>query len=520
MLAAPGIPCGRGLLASDWGEKLLMKVALVGPKWNQMVNSYPALGLGYLAAMIEQAGHECAIFDMGLRPKLSIEEEVEKIVAWGPDVIAETSMTTSWHSIEVANALLKDRLGVPIIAGGPHATTLPVYTAKDPNVDFVVYGEGEETFAELIDFLDQGRTDFDKVAGIYYQKDKQGEVIQTAPRMLVADLDALPFPARHLFELDQYPLYNPNGQRMLTVLSSRGCPYVCSFCFKGIVGRTYRQRTPENIAAEVVEIIEKYQVQNIYFIDDLFTIDVRRLEKIMDHFIQEDLPVNWQCLARVDRVTQPLLEKMYRAGCREIHYGIESGDENILKETAKHINLKQVHDAVKWTEAAGIRAKGYFILGLPGDNEETMERTIEFAASLPLSEAMFSIATPMPGTKLWDELVKRRPETEYSTDWAKSYYYNSYTSEIAPFMNVSNVSDEVLAKMAIHARERFLEEKRRRRYSQYFGSEWGDALYRISRNDTVRAVGRTALKFGALPGFKQLKQKGNKGLWESSDITQ
>lgn len=497
-----------------------MRIALVGPKWNQMVNSYPALGLGYLAAMAEQAGHECAIFDMGLHPERTVEDEVERIVAWKPDVVAETSMTTSWHSVEVANQLIKDRLGVPIIAGGPHATTLPVYTAKDPNIDFVIYGEGEESFVELLSYLEQGRRDFENVAGLYFQRDNQGEVIQTAPRMLVDDLDKLPFPARHLFELDHYPLYNPNGERMLTVLSSRGCPYACSFCFKGIVGRTYRQRTPENIAAEVVEIIEKYSVHNIYFIDDLFTIDIRRLEKIMDYFIQEEIPVNWQCLARVDRVTQPLLEKMYRAGCREIHFGIESGDEKILKETAKHINLKQVSDAVQWTEDAGIRAKGYFILGLPGDNEETMARTIEFAASLALSEAMFSIATPMPGTKLWDELVKKHPETEYTTDWAKSYYYNSYTSEIAPFMNVSDVSDAMLSKMAIRARERFLEEKRRRRYVQYFGKEWGDTLYRFSQNEKVRAVGRTALKIGVLPGFKQLKQKGNKGLWENSDITQ
>lgn len=497
-----------------------MKIALIGPKWNKMVNSYPALGLGYLAAMVEQRGHECAIFDMGLRPQTPVAEEMEKVIAWGPDVVAETSMTTSWHSIEQANRIIKERLGVPIIAGGPHATTLPVVTARDPNVDFAVYGEGEETFAELIDALDRGRTDFENVAGLYFQKDKQGEVIQTAPRMLIDDLDRVPFPARHLFELDQYPLFNPNGERMLTVLSSRGCPYACSFCFKGIVGRTYRQRTPQNIAAEVVEIIDKYTVYNIYFIDDLFTIDVRRLEQIMDYFIDHQLPVKWQCLARVDRVTEPLLHKMYRAGCREIHFGIESGNETILKETAKHINLSQVRDAVKWTEDAGIRAKGYFILGLPGDTEETMEETIEFAASLELSEAMFSIATPMPGTKLWDELVKKRPETEYSADWAKSYYYNSYMSSIAPFMNVSEVSDETLAQMAIRARERFLEEKRRRRYLSYFGSQWGDTLYRISQNETVRAVGRAAIKVGAFGGFAHLKQQGNKGLWENSDITQ
>ena len=132
---------------------------------------------------------------------------------------------------------------------------------------------------------------------------------------------------------------------------------------------------------------------------------------------------------------------MYQAGCRQIHYGIESGNEEVLRRTAKHIDLQQVRDAVRWTEQAGIRSKGYFILGLPGDTEETMQETIEFAAGLELTEAMFSIATPFPGTKLWNELVAKNPGMEFNSDFTKSYYYNNYTAEIAPFMNVSEVGD-------------------------------------------------------------------------------
>ncbi len=167
-----------------------------------------------------------------------------------------------------------------------------------------------------------------------------------------------------------------------------------------------------------------------------------RLETILDHFIERNMDIRWQCLARVDRVNPELLAKMYQAGCRQIHYGIESGNEEVLKRTAKHIRLDQVSDAVRWTEAAGIQSKGYFILGLPGDTEETMEETIEFAAGLELTDAMFSIATPMPGTPLWSELLRKRPGTAYNADFTKSYYYNSYTAEIAPFMNVSEVGDE------------------------------------------------------------------------------
>jgi radical SAM superfamily enzyme YgiQ (UPF0313 family) len=213
-------------------------------------------------------------------------------------------------------------------------------------------------------------------------------------------------------------------------------------------------------------------------------------------------------------VNPQLLAKMYLAGCRQIHFGIESGNPEILKRTAKHINLDQVRQAVEWTEDAGILSKGYFMLGLPGDTEETMNETIEFAASLPLSEAMFSIATPMPGTKLWEELVHKDPHAVYDADFTKSYYYNSYTSEIAPFMNVSAVSDEKLSVMAIHARQRFLEDKEKRKYIRYFGSTWGDRLYKAAQAGPVRKLGRSVLNTGLFPRFRQFQPKEEVRAWE------
>ena len=480
-----------------------MRIAFIGPKWNEMVNAYPSLGLAYLAAVAEQDGHECRIFDFGLRPERSLEEEVQDVVDFRPELVAFTSMTTSYASVEQSAAMLKEALGVPTIIGGPHATTLPDLTLEDPNIDYLIYGEGEEVFRDFLRAFASGAGNWGDIVGLWYKED--GRVVNGGERALIKDLDALPYPARHLFELDQYPLYAPNGEPMLTVLSSRGCPYNCSFCFKGIVGRTYRQRSPENIADELQEIIDTYGVRNFYFIDDLFTIDVRRLDQILDHFIERDMDIRWRCLARVDRVNPELLEKMYRAGCRQIHYGIESGNEEVLKRTAKHIRLDQVRDAVRWTEEAGIQSKGYFILGLPGDTEETMEETIEFAASLDLSEAMFSIATPMPGTQLWTELLQKRPGTVYNADFTKSYYYNSYTSEIAPFMNVSEVDDETLSGLAIEARRRFLEAKKKRMYRKSFGDTTGEVLWNVSRVTPIRKVGSVLARAGLFSGFQRNK---------------
>ncbi len=489
-----------------------MRIAFIGPKWNQLVNSYPSLGLGYLAAVAEQEGHECAIFDFGLRPHVPVEEEVKAVIDFKPDLIAFTSMTTSYYSVEKAARLLKEALGVPIIIGGPHATTLPDLTLQNPNIDYLVYGEGEITWREFLRAFSAGDTRFGKIQGLWF-KDEDGNIVEGGKSPLVPNLDMLPFPARHLFDLEAYPLFAPNGERMITILSSRGCPYNCSFCFKGIVGRTYRQRSPENIVAEIEEVMEKYGTRNFYFIDDLFTIDVRRLGKILDYMIERNLDIRFRCLARVDRVTPELLAKMYRAGCRQIHYGIESGNPEVLRRTAKHINLDQVKQAVKWTEEAGIAAKGYFILGLPGDNDQTIMETIEFAASLPLTEAMFSIATPFPGTKLWEELVARRPELRYNADFTRAYYYNSYTSEIAPFMNVSDVPDEKLSEYVRLARRRFLEAKARRMYHKAFGPTLGEVFWKVSRNDTIRAVGRGLMHLGLFKRFRYYKTRGEAEQW-------
>jgi len=479
-----------------------VRIALISPKWHKMVNSYPPLGLAYLAAVLEQAGHEVRIYDFGLTPDTSLEDDVGEICVFSPQLVGITSMTSSYYSAEETVALIKERIGCPVVIGGPHATVMPERVLANPHIDFLVYGEGEETAVELAHAL-ESNLPLGGIHGLYYKEN--GYIIRNEPRPLIPDLDALPFPARHLLDLTRYPLCTPNGEPMISILSSRGCPYNCSFCFKGIVGRTYRQRSPDNIVAELRSLITTYGIRNFYFIDDLFTINTRRLRTLMQRFLDERLDIHWQCLARVDRVTPDVLKLMHQAGCRQIHYGIESGNEKILAATAKHISLDQVRQAVTWTHEAGIRSKGYFMLGLPGDTEKTMRQTIDFAADLPLDDAMFSITTPFPGTRLWEELVKKNPGTEYGQKFAQAYYYNDYTEEIAPFLNVSQVSDEKLGRMTITARKNFQEGKRRRKYKQFFGERLGTLLWRLSLYKGIRALGRRILDLGVLPGFRKLE---------------
>lgn len=482
-----------------------MRIAFISPKWNKKANDYPPLGLAYLAAVLEREGHEIKIFDFSLDPHTSLEDDVQAVCTFDPHLVGITAMTSVYHSALETATLLKAYLGRPIVIGGPHATVYPERVlAESPVIDYVVRGEGEETIQELVHAL-CGNGDLSAVRGLTYKI--RGEILSNPDRPLITDLDALPFPARHLFDLKRYGLRTPEGQPMATILSSRGCPYHCSYCFKGIVGRTYRQRSPENIIAEIKQVIAQYGIRNFYFIDDLFTIDQRRLEAITEQLIREQLDIRWQCLGRVDRVNAEILRKMYEAGCRRIHFGIESGNEEVLRRIGKGIKPEQVRQAVRWAQEAGIHVKGYFMLGLPGDTEETMQQTVDFAVELNLDDAMFSLTTPFPGTRLWDELVKKKPETEYNQDFTRAYYYTDPDEELVPFLNVSEVPDAVLSQWIHKAYRAIAESRAKRLYLQAFGPRLGAILWRISRFEPLRALGRYLLRFGIFKRFASLRAR-------------
>ena len=487
-----------------------MRIALIAPKWNKKANDYPPLGLAYLAAVLERSGHEAKIFDLSLVPDSSPEADAETIVAFDPQLVGITAMTTVYQSALEMATVLKARLGRPIVIGGPHATMFPErLLAESPVLDFVVRGEGEMTLLELVQVL-EGQGDLASVTGLTYRV--RGEVVSNADRELIPDLDSLPFPARQHFDLNRYGLRTPEGQPMVTILSSRGCPYNCSYCFKGIVGRTYRHRSPQNIVAEIKQVIGQTGIHSYYFIDDLFTADVKRLQELMELMIAEELNIRWQCLGRVDRISPDILKSMYAAGCRRIHFGIESGNPEILRQISKGIKLDQVRQAVRWAKDAGIQVKGYFMLGLPGDTDTTMQQTIDLAVELDLEEAMFSLTTPFPGTRLWDELVKRHPETEYNQDFARAYYYSNSDEEVVPFLNVSEVSNEVLGEWMRKAHEALATAKAQKLYRDAFGSRLGSVLWRLARVAPLRAFARRMVRLGLFKRFASMRTREIK-LW-------
>lgn len=459
-----------------------MRVALVSPWW-KAENSYPPLGLAYIGAVLEKDDHTVKVFDLTLDSNRSEESKANDIVSFSPDIIGISCMSHNYSNAIKIALYLKTMTGVPIVFGGPHPTIMPEDVLKNKFVDFVIMGEGEETFLKLCQYLG---TEFYGIDGLCY---KNGEKIVIQPRKnYIKNLDELPFPARHLLELDKYRLVDDFGHKMATIISSRGCPYRCTYCYKGLFGVTYRQRGPQNIIEEIKQCKEKFGYDSFYFIDDLFTMNSKRVKELTMVIKEEDLNIKWQCLARVNNATLDMFRQMKNAGCYKVHFGIESGNQNILNMVKKGITLDQVRNAAKCCKEVRIRTKGYFMLGLPGDTVETMRDTLNFASELKLNDMMFSITTPFPGTELWNGIDKNKIKS-----LSDAFYHSCDSDDINIFYNLSEVSDNDIIKMAKEAQNVLDGIRTKITCEEMFGEKIGFLAWQLSKVPIFRKVGKVLI---------------------------
>jgi radical SAM superfamily enzyme YgiQ (UPF0313 family) len=364
----------------------------------------PPLGLSYIAAVLEKDGHGVEILDaFALRQSWSeFENSIRKAHA---DIVGLGGMTPVIDNTYRAAKICRKYCEY-LVVGGPHVTVF----AKDvfeqiPEADFAVYGEGENTFLELVRTIDHSG-DFSKIAGL---ATKEGV---NPPRELVSDLDSLPFPARHLLPNHLYEYIFSRNRRMTTMFTSRGCPYQCIFCDKSVFGSKYRKRSAENVVQEISLIKDMYEDVSIVFYDDLFTLDKKRVIRICQGILERGLRIDWKCEGRVDVVDDELLGWMRRAGCSMIAYGVESGNQKGIDYLNKNITLDQARSAFRMTQKAGIMTTAYFVLGIPVETYQDEMGTIEFARRLKPNYAQFSILSPFPGTKLYDDAIKEETYRE------------------------------------------------------------------------------------------------------------
>ncbi len=280
----------------------------------------------------------------------------------------------------------------------------------------------------------EGKQPLKNVRGITFRKGN--EIIDTEPRHFIKNIDEIPFPSRDLLPMH---LYQANGIRYTTMLTSRGCPFRCSFCSSSrLFGGFWRGRSPENVLEEIKIIYEDYGIRNVEFMDDTFTLDQKRAEKICDGIIREGWDISWGASSRVDTLSRKLVEKMKKAGCWILFLGIESGSQKILDSIGKRITLEQVRKAVKILKEFGIQVLGSFIIGFLQDTVETINKTINFAKSLNLDYAEFSILTPYPGTPIYDYASKNG--LLLTKDWSR---YNA----VEPVMRIKGLTEKKLKSL-------------------------------------------------------------------------
>ncbi len=420
-----------------------------------MVNAYPPLGLGYVAAAVKERGHTVSVHDFGLFPGATVNEIVEAVLATKPSIIGITTWTHLYHvCCELAQAFKRSAPNTPVLMGGPHVTIFPAETLQDEaTADFVIFGEGEFTCGDLLDALDRGATEFSAIEGLAW-RGPDGPV-RNHDRELTRDLGKLPLPDRELMQIERYPLRAWDGEPMTTMMTSRGCPYACTYCFKGLFGRRYITTPNERIIAEMDAINARYGITHFYFVDDLFVVNVNSLLEFTEAMIKHKANYRWQCLARVDRLQREHYQAMAAAGCSKVHYGIETGDPEVMVRVDKEATLDEVRNAVKWCDESGMMAKGYFMIGLPGDTEESVQRTISLACELPLHEAMFSLTTPFPGTGLWNDIKHRFDGIPRKDLFRRASYYYGTRTVSEPMFNLSLLPTKRLIELMDEAEYAF-----------------------------------------------------------------
>ncbi len=420
-----------------------MRVLIINPRFQLPIDTRttPHLGIAYLAAMSERRGDEVRVFDMDVED-VRLTDFVRE---YQPDIVGITSNTPQVKQGWYAAREIKSVLDVPIVQGGPHVSALPEESASRPEIDIVVRGEGDETWVDLCqtiervqagnpkfktrDLLDPANKILDNVLGITYQT-LDGKVRHTHERSAVADLDALPFPAYKYFKMERYTSLQPaidaiDKGKSFSMMTSRGCPYRCTFCSQSVMAEKWRARSPQNVVAEWRHLVEDWGAQEIGILDDSANIDRKRIRDLSELLINEGLiKTPWIMIngIRANLADVELLGIMKKAGCKRVAFGVETGDEDILESIDKRVTHDQIRQAFKNAKKVGLETVGFFIIGLPGDTEETMEKTIRFSCELDPLVANFSMMTPYPGTKVWEQ-VHRNGGRMLVKDWQDYVFF-------------------------------------------------------------------------------------------------
>jgi radical SAM superfamily enzyme YgiQ (UPF0313 family) len=426
-----------------------MKILLASPEsnvWNSRKHIH--MGLGYLAGSLRAHGYQVDLWDAAVEEEL--ESLDEKLAREPFDVVGLSAPTPLINNAwDVARTAKKQ--GAVTILGGPHLTLQPHESMEKDQVDLVVRGEAESTLIEILAALEKElelrkaaagdlnadphsprrfdpRAGWGNILGLSW-RDPAGKIRHNLDRPLADDIDAIPFPAHDLFKIERYTNLNPltdgldMNARAYTIVTSRGCPYKCTYCSKPVTGDTWRGRSVDNVIAEWEWLVKELGATEIGLTDDIWNLDIKRAKALCRALIKANLNhVPWVTIhgMKVNNTDQELFHLMKQAGCKRVGFGVENGDDWMLRHVIKKgQTVDMVRDAFQWAKTARLQTMGFFIFGMPGETEESMEKTIRLALDLDPDLAHFMMAAPFPGTEMWETLKTHGNVFSDSMDWSQ-----------------------------------------------------------------------------------------------------
>ncbi|HBH60739.1 MAG TPA: B12-binding domain-containing radical SAM protein [Nitrospiraceae bacterium] len=402
-----------------------MRVTLVNAQVLDGNNVVPPLGLMYIAAVLEKAGHAVQIFDADPEYQDTMLKEIKE---FKPELIGLSFLTVAYQrAFKLCKTLKQELPDVTYCAGGVHTTVKPHDTLKEFDLDFIVIGEGEDTIVEACEKLAK-KEGLDGVNGVMYRKN--GEIIENGKRDMIMDLDTIPFPARHL--IDMTPYLKPPGiirgyaeKNQTTIVTSRGCPFKCIYCGShNIFGRRTRRRSVKNVVDEIEYLVKQYDMRGIYYCDDTFTLSSKWVKEYCEELKRRNLNIKWGCQSRVDQTDRELMQKMKDSGLVQLDFGVESGSEKILKVLGKGgagDRTSQIKQSFKLCKELDIRTLATFIIGNPTETKEDIEESFQVAKEIKADYTAFYFLTPYPGTDIYDMAIENGwldPNIPFSDIWA------------------------------------------------------------------------------------------------------
>lgn len=398
-----------------------MKVLFVNPpqtasKYKFMGVIAPPLGIAYMAGVLQENNIDVEILDASAED-MDFKDVEKELLKRKPNLVALTALTpTIGRALETAQVVKETLPDSIVVMGGYHPTFNFIETLEDENVDIVIRGEGEYIMLNLVQAL-ENQSSLHDVKGIVFEDKNSKEIVVNPEAPLIQDLDELPFPALNLLPMKKYRLLDMDTH-MTTMITTRGCPMQCSFCSSAAMhGKKIRERSVENIVDEIEYLKTNYDIDTIAFMDDTFTLKKRKVMAICDEILKRNIEIMWGCTSRVDTLDEKLLKKMKEAGCITIFIGVESADQQQLDNMCKNTTIAKIENAFKIAHKLKIRTIASVALGMPGDTKEIMNKTVKFVHKLKPNYAIYSLATPYPGTRFYKEAFEKN--LIKIKDWSK-----------------------------------------------------------------------------------------------------